>query len=300
MVHDHAGVTRSKSKVILREITDADLEAVADLQVRGFKTRPRDYWLRGLHREQTRDIPKGFPRYGYVLEAEGRFVGGVLVMYAEATVNGERVMCCNAAGWNVEPEFRGHAPRLLWAALNRKDVIYTDVTPAVSTYDVVERLGFRRYCNGLFVSLPFLARKKPQMRIEIVSPTADTVRGLPQTESDLLVSHARYGCLSLVCHTLDGPQPFIFLPFRMRQGKIPLPAMQLAFCRDIDSYRRCAGAIGRELIWHGKPVVFLDANGMVEGLPGFYTEKRGRKYFKGPRPPALTNLTNTELALFGL
>ena len=75
--------------------------------------------------------------------------------------------------------------------------------------------------------------------------------------------------------------------------------MQLVYCRNTADYVRCAGAIGRFLVRHGKPVVILDANGPVPGLAGIYTEKRGRKYFKGPTPPSLTDLTETEVVLYG-
>lgn len=289
-----------KAKVICREIQERDLDTVAAHQARAFSSRSRDYWLRGLRRQQARIIPQGYPRFGYVLEHDGRIVGGVLVFYADTTVNGQPKIVCNVGGWNVDPEFRGHAPRLLWAALSDRNVIYTDVTPAVSTYTIVERLGFRRYCNGLFVSFPLLQRSRPKMDIEIISPDASGVSGLTATESELLIDHARYDCLSVVCRTPQGAEPFILLPFRMKQGKYALPAMQLVYCRNIESYRRCAGAIGRALLRRGKPVVLLDANAPVDGLIGFYTEKRGRKYFRGPQAPSLTNLTNTELVLFGL
>jgi hypothetical protein len=45
--------------------------------------------------------------------------------------------------------------------------------------------------------------------------------------------------------------------------------------------------------------VYFDANGPVEGVAGFYTEKRGRKYFKGPHRPRLADLSDTELVLYG-
>jgi hypothetical protein len=45
--------------------------------------------------------------------------------------------------------------------------------------------------------------------------------------------------------------------------------------------------------------VLFDATGPVAGLPGFYTERRGCKFFKGPNPPALCDLADTEFAIFG-
>jgi len=75
--------------------------------------------------------------------------------------------------------------------------------------------------------------------------------------------------------------------------------MQLIYCRDICEYVACAGAIGRYLLGRGKVSVILDANGSVPGLVGIYTEKRGRKYFRGPHRPRLADLTDTELVLYG-
>jgi hypothetical protein len=76
--------------------------------------------------------------------------------------------------------------------------------------------------------------------------------------------------------------------------------MQLGYCRSIEDYVRCAGAIGRHLLRHGKPVVIVDANGPIAKLPGIYSEVRGRKYFKGSHQPRLGDLADTELAIYGL
>ncbi len=93
--------------------------------------------------------------------------------------------------------------------------------------------------------------------------------------------------------------PFILLPKRMKHGRYPTPAMQLVYCRDVADFVRCAGALGRALLWRGAPLVALDANGPIDGLKGFYSDSRGRKYFKGPNPPRLGDLTETELVLYG-
>jgi hypothetical protein len=87
---------------------------------------------------------------------------------------------------------------------------------------------------------------------------------------------------------------------RKRRGIIPLPAMQLGYCKSIADYVKCAGTIGRYLLLRGRPIVIADAIGPVSGLTGFYTEARGRKYFKGPRTPRLGDLADTELAIYGM
>ena len=301
MIHHIARDAEAKrDKIICREIECADIDAIATLLARGFPARSRDYWLRGLKREQVRASPDGYPRYGYMLEHQGLAIGVVLVLYAQTTRDGQPSIMCNVGSWYVDEAFRGHGPRLLHSALNRENVTYTDTTPSVPTYSFVERIGFKSYCNGLFFSVPLFSRANSAMRAEIISPDSNTVTGLPQAEAELLIDHARYDCLSIVCRTPQGAEPFILLPFRMKQGKIALPAMQLIYCRNIESYKRCAHAIGREVLRRARPVVILDANGAVGGLFGVYTERRGRKYFRGPQTPELANLTNTEPVLFGL
>lgn len=282
-----------------REITESDVDAVADLLTRGFVHRPRQYWIRGLRRQGARDLPPGVPRYGYMLESEGAPVGCLLLIYASKVQGGEIVTFCNVSSWYVDSPFRNYAPLLSATAQKQKDVTYLNVTPAAFTWPVIEAQGFQRYCDGLYFSVPWLS-PATGMTIEPVTPDSKSIEGLSDAESAMLTRHAGYGCLSLVCRTAEGPIPFVFLNLRKRRGIIPTPAMQLGYCRDISDYVRCAGAIGRFLLRRGMPVVIVDANGPIAGLTGFYTEARGRKYFKGPHRPALGDLSDTELVIYGM
>jgi hypothetical protein len=282
-----------------REITESDVDAIADLLTRGFSGRTRDYWMRGLRRQGARTVPEGCPRYGFLLENDDKPVGVLLLLYTSTVQGGEASIRCNVSSWYVDPAFRVYAALLTSMAQKNKQVTYINISPAVPTWPIIEAQGYKLYCNGLFFSLPVLSRAEPGVTIETVTPETQSIKGLPRADLELLARHAQYGCLAFVCHTSDGPLPFVMTPKRIRTGRIPLPAMQLVYCRDIAAFVRCAGAIGRLLIRHGKPVAILDANGPVPGLAGIYTETRGRKYFKGPNPPRLTDLTETELVLYG-
>jgi hypothetical protein len=290
----------SPQKLRCREISVADIDAVADLLTRGFVGRSRDYWMQGLRRQAAREIPKGYPRFGYMLDNEGMAVGVLLLLYTSRISGGEPTIQCNLSSWYVEPAFRNYAPLLAKIAQKNKEVTYLNISPATWTWPVIEAQGFNSYCNGLFFSIPALSRVKTGTTVEIISPETREIDGLPDSDVELLTEHARYGCLSLLCRTpTGGPFPFILIPMRIRRGWIAPPAMQLVYCRDIAEYVHCAGAIGRALIRHGKFSVLLDSNGPIPGLTGFYSEARGRKYFKGPRRPRLADLTDTELVLYG-
>jgi hypothetical protein len=288
------------AKPRFREIEENDLDAIADLLTRGFVHRSRQYWMLGLRRQGARSLPLGAPRYGYLMESDGQPVGCLLLIYSTKMIDGQTTTCCNVSSWYVDPEFRNYAALFASMTQKRKDVSYFNVTPALPTWPILEAQGFRVYCRGLYFSFPVLSRNDRGMRVEAVTPDTASVAGLPDDELAMLKRHAGYGCLSLVCRTADEVIPFIFFPLRKRRGIIPLPALQLGFCREIADYVRCAGAIGRYLLWRGSPVIILDADGPVAGLAGVYSEARGRKYFRGPRQPRLGDLADTELAIYGM
>jgi len=283
-----------------REISAADLDGVAELLTRGFVGRSRDYWMRGLLRQAAREVPDGYPRFGYMLHRDGQPVGVLLLLYTSRDCGGETAIQCNLSSWYVEPAFRNYAPMLTKIAQRHQEVTYINISPASWTWPIVEAQGFSTYCSGLFVSVPALSRTAPGVTVETILPDARAVEGLSDTEAALLTRHARYGCLSLVCRTPAGTAlPFILLPMRIRRGLFAPPAMQLIYCRDIADYVQCAGAIGRTLIRRGKISVILDSNEPLPGLVGFYSAARGRKYFKGPHRPRLADLTDTELVVYG-
>jgi hypothetical protein len=284
-----------------REIADTDIDAVADLLTRGFAGRSREYWMQGLRRQAAREVPNGYPRFGYMLDQDGKPVGVLLLLYTSRS-NGsvEPTIHCNLSSWYVDPAFRNYASLLTRIAQRHKEVTYLNISPATWTWPIIEAQGFASYCSGLFFAVPALSRAAAGMTVETIAPDARTIEGLRDTEVELLTRHARYGCLSLVCRAAGGdPFPFVLLPMRIRRGWIAPPAMQLIYCRDIGEFVDCAGAIGRALIRYGKFSVLVDSNGPVSGLTGFYSSARGRKYFKGPHQPRLADLTDTELVLYG-
>jgi hypothetical protein len=289
-----------RQKIRCREIAGTDIDAVADLLTRGFVGRSREYWMQGLRRQAAREVPKGYPRFGYMLDHDALPVGVLLLLYTSRIDGSEIAIQCNLSSWYVEPAFRNYAPLLTKIAQRNKEVTYLNISPATWTWPIIEMQGFNSYCSGLFFSIPALSRVAPGMTVEIISPDTSAIEGLPQSGVELLTRHAHYGCVSLVCRTAsDGPFPFILSPLRIRRGWLAPPAMQLIYCRDTADYVRCAGAIGRALIRQGKISVILDANGPVPGLAGIFSRARGRKYFKGPHRPRLADLTDTELVLYG-
>jgi hypothetical protein len=293
-------MTALRPMIRCREITAVDIEAVADLLARGFVGRSGNYWLRGLRRQATRDVPQGYPRFGYMLEHDGAPVGVLLLIYtARGSGDDDTSIWCNLSSWYVAPSFRNYAPMLAKIAQRLKHVTYVNISPARWTWPIIEAQGFKVYCKGMFCAVPALSRVRYGAVVEIVSTGTASIDGLPPAEAELLIRHASYGCLSLVVRTGRSAVPFVLQPVRIRRGFIAPPVMQLIYCRDIADFVASAGAIGRVLLRQGKIAVILDANGPVAGLSGICTEWRGRKYVRGPHHQRLGNLSDTELVLYG-
>jgi hypothetical protein len=281
-----------------REIGIADLDAVAHLLAHGFTRHSRDWWMAGLRRQSVRDVPEGFPRFGYMLDYDGTPVGVLLLIYTARDDGGAISIRCNLSSWYVQPAYRNYAPMLTKVAQRHDHVTYVNISPADWTWPTIETQGFHAYCRGLFFSFPALSRPAKGMRVAIVSRDVNAVDGLSEADVAILTRHAAYGCLGLVCRGADGRgYPFVLQSMRLKERIAP-PAMQLIYCHDMADYVACAGAIGRFLLRRGKVVVALDANGRMNDLVGFYRERR-RKYFKGPQCPRLADLSDTELVIYG-
>jgi hypothetical protein len=286
------------NQVKCRQIEDRDRDGVAELLARGFAARPRDYWVTALERMARRPTIADYPRYGHLLESDGRIVGVLLQLYFRRGEGDRAAVYCNLSSWCMDPEFRSFAVMLNSAATSRKEVTYLNVSPAPHTRPGIEALGFRRYCEGQLVCLPALSgTRRPGVRIVAFAPGRPEVSLLSSYERDILAGHAALGCRSLIAATDGEAHPFVFVKRKVIRRLIPCE--QLVYCRDLADFIACAGALGRYLLARGGVFCIVDANGPLPGLVGRYLAGNGPKYFKGPAAPSLGDLSFTELTILG-
>ena len=225
-------------KVRCRQIAAEDIPAVTRLLVEGFPDRTLGYWSNALNALRGRVAPEGYPQFGYLLEAEQAVVGVLLLIFVE--VGGGKVRC-NVSSWYVDPAYRMHAAPLVSAALRFKTVTYLNVSPARSTWPILEAQGYKRYVEGQFAALPVLSLAGFGARVRAYRPERDDAH-LSAEEAALLRDHAACGCLALVCARGGRIAPLVFLPRDVKHlGKV----MQLAYCRDTLDFTRNAGPVGR-------------------------------------------------------
>jgi hypothetical protein len=280
-----------------RPIREEDRDQVVDCLFRGFPRRGRAYWALALGRMALRPAVEDCPKYGYALEVSGKVVGVLLQLYSRYRVGDVETIRCNLSSWCVDPAYRSYSMRMVAAALKRRDITYTTISPAVRTWGAVKAMGFHRFCNGQVVFAPAFSPAQPD------SAVLDYAEGLPEAallsdeERGLLDAHARLGCRSLICVKDGRASPFVFVGRRMLKGLAP--CRQLVYCRSIDDLVHWAGSLGRHFLHEGAVLCVVDSNGPIVGLAGHYFPDCGPKYFKGPFPPALGDLSFTEFAVFG-
>ena len=264
-----------------REIRDDDCGMLAEFLGNGLGYSNHQFQLifQQLAKHST---PEGFPRYGYVLESDDKIVGAILLIFSRIWSDGVPRIRCHVTSWCVEPDFRTYATLFTSKALSHKDVIYINTSARPETRRIIEAQGFATYSHGQFVAIPalqFFSRCGNDVRI-VEGQTVPNVPFDPH-DQDLLLAHARYGCISMWIITSNRAYPFVF---QQRWFKGLIPGVQLIFCRDVEDFVRFARPIGLFLASRGMVLVRIDANGPIRGLIGKYTEGMEPRFYKGLKP----------------
>jgi len=284
-------------QVRCRPIYEKDHEAVIHCLLRGFPARPREYWNQAFARLAARPAIDDYPRYGYLLESSGDVVGVIVQIFARYRHNGNEAIRCNLSSWCVDFKYRGYALLLVAAAVKRKEVTYTNISPAVQTQRGIEAQGFRRFSDGQIGFIAALSAPRFGVRVVDFTDAAPEAALLPEDERRILRDHVAYGCEALICVENGVAHPFVFR--RRRVLRDMAPCVQLIYCRDLSDMARYAGPIGRRMLFRGALLFVADSNGPVRGLIGRFFSDSGPKYFKGSAPPALGDLSFTELVILG-
>jgi len=281
-------------RIRCREIGESDTDGIIALLERGLPGRDPHYFRRALERLSQHPTPSGFSKYGYLLESAGAPVGVILRIHSAIHVNADVRIRCNLSSWYVEPAFRSYAAMLAAQALKPRHVTYFNISPAPHTLPILEAQGYMPYSSGRLVAVAALSAQSCGARVQAVESEPGARDGLSPSEIELLLAHARYGCVSLVCNSAGQRHPFIFRLLRLGLVSVAY----LVYCRALEDFVRFAGPLGRFLALRGCPLVMLDSNGPIRGLIGRYSGS-SPKYFKGPHPPRLGDLAYSELAMFG-
>ncbi|MGA7329570.1 MAG: hypothetical protein WBX25_35095 [Rhodomicrobium sp.] len=277
-----------------REITGADFHVMAAFFARGLGY-PAWAYLHIFELLRDHPTPEGYPKYGYILEANGSIVGGIILIFSSVGSGDKKSVRCQLTAWYVEPAYRTYSTIFTSKALRFKDVTYVNLTARPAARPIVEAQGFIKFSKGQFVAIPslnfFLSRGD---NAKAVKADAEPEGVYDLYERKLLLDHQKYGNICFWCVTASDAFPFVFKP---RIVKHVIPAVQLLYCRDIQDLARFARPIALHLASYGRFFVFADANERITGLIGHYFDGMYPRWYKGPKP-RLGDLSYTLPALF--
>jgi hypothetical protein len=285
-------------RIFCRVIETGQIPAIADLLHVGFPARSRNYWDVSLRRLAQHVPPEGFPQFGYMLAVADRPVGVHLLISSSSPYESGSDVRCNVSSWYVKDEFRSHGSLLLLKATRKPGAIYTNISPRPETIPIIEAQGFRKFGQGVFAALPFLAKARATPTRIVVRRADWEAVGVPAADQRLLADHQPFGCLSLWCETPAGAQPLIFRRRSIKPGGIP--CAQLIYCRSLEHLEEVAAPVGRFLAARGMPLMLVPADRPLRGVPGRYFAEKLPMFFKGAHKPRIGDLSYTEAALFGM
>jgi hypothetical protein len=260
--------------VNLRDITFNDLKAVLELLCEGFPRRSPAYWQVALNQMSTRALVPGYPRYGYLLESDDRPQGVLLLL----TTTIDAVVRSNLSSWYVRKPYRGSAIHLFQHATREKGGVYLNLSPSDKVLPIVQAFGFKPYTNGTLLFTPRL------------------LLGSHNSDVRVLGSCQENGCEGFFLEDNLGTMKVLY---RIKKLKSMVPAARLVY-GDPKRLSAAGPAVSRALIRRGLPIAMADAPLGFEPPRGIVLmPKREIRYSKRGAPPAVGDLRETEIAVFG-
>jgi hypothetical protein len=275
----------------IREITDDDLEAVRELLVEGFPQRSDEYWTTGLANLASLQPVEGFPRYGYVVDADDAVQGLLLTITSDRDVHGART---NLSSWYVREGYRQFATSLFQRALKLENTTFLNPSPSDHVVPILRAFGFEPYTTGMVVLDVRTAMRGRSSRGGVQRLGIDGLADLSESEGQIAEDHLRMGCgvLRLETDVRAG-----LLIHRRKWIKRSLPCSQVILA-DPDLVTELAGPVIRALASRGSLLALCDVDQAAEPTIG-RVFPRGIRYFKGADAPPVGDISYSELAVFG-
>jgi hypothetical protein len=280
------------SEMHIREIAHDDLSGIKDLLCEGFPRRSEAYWRGALQSLDERPDVEGYPKFGYLLEVEGKAEGVLLLL----TSSQEGRIFSNLSSWYVREPHRKFATFLFQRSMRIKGGSYVNLSPSPGVLPIAKAFGFKPYTLGTFLIEPRAAFKRGSAQVSSAS-AEEVVQlcGEDLTLRDTVQRHIKFGCRGL---KIEDDHGAILALYRGTRFKRYLPTAQFVF-GDIDRMVAAAGPLYRALIKQGIVCALLDRPEHLD--PGFGISAladRGIRYAKGT-PPKVGNLLETEISTFG-
>ena len=215
----------------IREITDDDFKAVHELLVEGFPLRSENYWTAGLANLRSLPPVEGFPRYGYLVDADDGPQGLLLTITNDRGGHG---VYTHLSSWYVREGYRHFALLVLRHALELQNTTFINPSPADHVVRMLSAFGFEPYTAGMAMLDLRMAMQRRSSPGSVRRLGSGDLADLSDWEGEIAEDHLRMGCdvLRLETEARAG-----LLIHRRKWIKRSLPCSQVILA-DPDLYSR--------------------------------------------------------------
>jgi hypothetical protein len=234
---------------------------------------------------------EGFPRYGYLVDAEHAAQGLLLTITSDRGADGVRT---HFSSWYVRERYRHFALLLLKHVLELQNTTFINPSPADHVVRIINTFGFEPYTAGMVMVDLRMAMRRRSSRGSAQRLGLDDLADLSAPEAQIAEDHLRMGCevLRLKTDVRTG-----LLIHRRKWIKRSLPCSQVILA-DPDLMLELAGPVMRALASRGSLLALCDVDQTREPAIG-RVYRRGVRYFKGAEAPPVGDLSYSELGIFG-
>jgi hypothetical protein len=234
---------------------------------------------------------EGFPRYGYLVDADHAPQGLLLTITSDRGAHGVRT---HFSSWYVRERYRHFALLVFRHALELQNTTFINPSPSDHVVGILDAFGFEPYTGGVVMLDLRMAMRRRSSRGSVQRLGIGDLGDLPEREGQIAEDHLRMGCDVLRLET-DGRTGLLI--HRRKWIKRSLPCSQVLLA-DPDLMLELARPVMRALASRGSLLALCDVDLSREPAIG-RVFRRGIRYFKGAEAPPVGDLSYSELAVFG-
>lgn len=97
--------------------------------------------------------------FGYYIEENNEVAGFIGLIFADRIISDTKYTFCNMTSWIVRPEYRKFSLHLFYQALSEENVIFTNITPNPSLFEILKRFEFHIVDDYFIFTFPFFFAK---------------------------------------------------------------------------------------------------------------------------------------------
>ncbi|TDR94679.1 acetoacetate--CoA ligase [Enterovirga rhinocerotis] len=266
----------------IRAARPEDLDEICALLDRGFPGGhvARSEWRRIAATRWTEDDLG----YGLVLLAGGQIVGFLGTLFADRPRDdGTTALVCNLTSWYVEPAYRSAGALLMAAAMRRRDVIYTSLTPAPTVEPILSGIGFTPYAHLEFYGprLKPLTVLFPGIRVNAIPAIVRERIGTRQHR--VFDNNQHDSLLHLFVEDRYGDLYLIAKRRKMAWNKISVVVSEVIYADNIELFRRSFDAIANYVLLKQRSVlVSVESRHAPPKSRPLRRSKQSRYIYPGP------------------